>query len=156
MVKHLSTVGIVLMTALVVYRASTIDHSIELDGIYQRNADVSFITENNDRLQTITMAQFGNELLVFNTKLPVDKIEHKSLKKIRPKNQVILPLEIPQGLITTEEPLVTVYMDENETRTSIIAEGFSLGSESTINSNLSLLFPGQRILQHPSVSELSE
>ena len=74
MLKDLSTVGILLMTALVVYRASTIDHSIELDGIYQRNADVSFIAENSDRLQTVTLAQFGTELLVFNTKSPVNRI----------------------------------------------------------------------------------
>lgn len=156
MLKDLSTVGILLMTALVVYRASTIDHSIELDGIYQRNADVSFIAENSDRLQTVTLAQFGTELLVFNTKSPVNRIERERLKKFRPKNQVILPLEIQQGLISTDEPLATVAVDENETRTSTIAEDFSLDRESTINSNLSLLFPRQRILQHPSVSELSE
>ena len=69
---------------------------------------------------------------------------------------MILPLEIQQGLISTDEPLATVAVDENETRTSTIAEDFSLDRESTINSNLSLLFPRQRILQHPSVSELSE
>ena len=156
MLNDLSTVGILLITALVVYRASTIDHSIELDGIYQRNADVSFIAENSDRLQTVTLSQFGTELLVFNTKSPVNRIERERLKKFRPKNEVILPLEIQQGLISNDEPLATVAVDENETRTSTIAEDFSLYRESTINSNLSLLFPRQRILQHPSVSELSE
>lgn len=156
MIKDLSTVGIVLLTTLVVYRASTIDHSIELEGIYQRNADISFIAENNERLKTITRAQFETELLAFNTKTPANRINREDLKKFRPKNQVILHVETPQGLIKTEERSETVPADKSETHTSTIAEDFSLDRESTINFNLSLLFPRQRILQHPSVRELSE
>ncbi len=154
MIKDLSTVGIALMTALVVYRASTIDHSIELDGIYQRPADVSFTAENNGRLQSMTQLQFGTELLVFNAKTPAIIKEHEGLKKFRPNPQVIWHEETRQ-LPTTEESTEIAVMEEDETHAFTIAEDFSLDRESTINSNLSLLFPRQRILQHPSVGELS-
>lgn len=155
MIKNISTFGIVMMTALVVYRASTIDHSIELDGIYQRTADELFIDQNNDRLNTLTITRFSNEFLASNSKTA--RQENNRLQKYKPTPTASLNNVPTLALNDTARRFTDLAKTENTfEEPRVDQDNFSLDRESTINSNLSLLFPRQRILQHPSILGIGE
>lgn len=161
MIKHISTIGIVLMTTLVVYRATTIDHSIELEGIYQRGADVFFDQENSNRLNTVDLKPIETKLLAFNSKKVSPNLK-RFVEKFHNNNSNNAAITTVNNTINTaensnvEQP-INLALSKNNTASPILnPENLSLDRESTINSNLSLLFPRQRILQHPSQNGLGE
>gem|GEM_PF-2428567 len=156
MIKDISSIGIILMTALVVYRSSTINHAIEIDELYKRQADATFWIENSNRLQTIELESVGVGLLGFKGGNPSHLIPREDKQKIHPLQLDELVSELPNEIIDLEVALVLVQNEQFSVIGIQEVTDFSRDRESTINANLSLLFPRQRILQHPSQSELNK
>ncbi len=108
MIKNISTFGIVLMTALVVYRASTLNHALKIDGLYEREADASFQVENNNRLQTLELGPGSANLLALNRKIPTLLFQTEDTKKIRSENFQHEEHDSPTEII--EEPVAVAVL----------------------------------------------
>ncbi len=146
MLKEISTYGALLLTALVVYRASSLDaETTEIKSLYQREADDQFTTSN-----LVLRSQIGAELVsISETKLLASS---SSAKKEVPS---IIPSSTSNKIQRNVNELSTIAPAE-EIRFSeyLLAEedlSLSLDRESTINRSLSLHVPRQRIQPKPSL-----
>jgi hypothetical protein len=146
MLKEISTYGALLLTALVVYRASSLDaETTEIKSLYQREADDQFTTSN-----LVLRSQIGAELVsISETKLLASS---SSAKKEVPS---IIPSSSSNKIQRNVNELSTIAAAE-EIRFSeyLLAEedlSLSLDRESTINRSLSLHVPRQRIQPKPSL-----
>lgn len=146
MLKEISTYGALLLTALVVYRASSLDaERTEIKSLYQREADDQFTTSN-----LVLRSQIGAELVsISETKLLASS---SSAKKEIPS---IIPSSTSNKIQRNVIELSTIAPAE-EIRFSeyLLAEedlSLSLDRESTINRSLSLHVPRQRIQPKPSL-----
>lgn len=146
MLKEISTYGALLLTALVVYRASSLDaETTEIKSLYQREADDQFTISN-----LVLRSQIGAELVsISETKLLASS---SSAKKEIPS---IIPSSTSNKIQRNVNELSTIAPAE-EIRFSeyLLAEedlSLSLDRESTINRSLSLHVPRQRIQPKPSL-----
>jgi hypothetical protein len=146
MLKEISTYGALLLTALVVYRASSLDaETTEIKSLYQREADDQFTTSN-----LVLRSQIGAELVsISETKLLASsssaKKEMPSIIQSSSSNKIQRNVNELSTIAPAEEIRFSEYLLAEEDLS------LSLDRESTINRSLSLHVPRQRIQPKPSL-----
>lgn len=146
MLKEISTYGALLLTALVVYRASSLDaETTEIKSLYQREADDQFTTSN-----LVLRSQIGAELVsISETKLLASsssaKKEMPSIIQSSSSNKIQRNVNELSTIAAAEEIRFSEYLLAEEDLS------LSLDRESTINRSLSLHVPRQRIQPKPSL-----
>jgi len=154
MTKELSTYGVILLSVMVVFRAATINHSIENESIAGHISTLSpvFITkatQAKDQQIAPSYLAFASRKQSTNSHTHLTRLSYSDTRR---------PAEVLDALPITETNSYETEIDAIilDTPELIESEGLTLERESTINSNLSLLFPRQRILQKPTLASLGE
>lgn len=150
MIKQISTYGAALLTVMVVIRATTLEDTSDLSSLYQRGEDQLHV-ENNLVLRNgynIFNVPGANLLAV------IGKINDT---QVSPDEKVFAEPEVPVANAAYIEPgdfanLLPQAEEIERFEETLISEesGLSLDGDNTINSNLSLLFPRQRIQPRPN------
>ena len=142
MLKQISTYGAALLTIMVVVRAATLERDADLSALYQRESDINHITDNLTLRESYT--PFSNQLLATIGKVNIQELEQKSHAHLHESTSA----ETATNSVA-EEQLTEIVLIESSTALDE-ENNLSLDRESTINSNLSLLFPRQRINPKPN------
>jgi hypothetical protein len=140
MLRETSTYGALLLTALVVYRASPLDaETTEIGRLYQRAADHQFSTSN-----LALRSQISSELTAnLETKLLARaSIAKKQVMAFFPSS---LTIDKNVAEATYSPPVYEFMFSQN----SASEEDLSLARESTISRGLSILVPRQRVQPKP-------
>lgn len=154
MTKELSTYGVILLGALVIFRATTINHSVEKEAIAGHISTLSpIVITKATQLKDQLMAPV--DLAMVSPKQTRNSQTHTALLSYVDTRPLAEVIDVPQitetnGYETEMDSIIMESLDISEN------EGLTLERESTINSNLSLLFPRQRILQKPTIVSLGE
>ncbi len=146
MLREISTYGALLLTALVVYRASSLDtETIKTEQLYQREADQQFSTTN-----ILLRSQIGAELKSYSeSKL----LANVSCAKKKMNESISTTVANNAERNASELSNITIA-DEITFRGHLEVEedlSLSLDRESTINRSLSIHAPRQRIQPKPSL-----
>lgn len=154
MIKNIASYGIILMTTLIVYRAYTIDHKMDPKIHYQRETDSEFIIDNLVLRSALELSNTGAlvKLATFNSPiLPrLELIEKQTRSSSIAGNYANENNDQAVNTTSNKSEEITIEIENLNEDPKL-----SLERESTINSNLSTLFPRQRILQRPN-SNLSD
>ena len=146
MKKQLPVYGAILLTAMVVMRAITMEKDLDLSDQYQRQPELLHVENNTSLRNTIAITD-----LPVNTLLAEVKKQTNNSSKNRKVFVSAPPVNLVEDVsfIMNEEfaLLEEIDLEENE-------EDLSLDRESTINTRISLLFSRQRILPKPSSGSL--
>lgn len=145
MLKQISTYGAALLTIMVIVRAATLEQDADLSALYQRESDVNHINDNLALRESYT--PFSNQLLATIGKVNVQEIEQKSHAHLQTPT-IAEPVANPVAEEQLPELTEIALIESNAALEE--ENNLSLDRESTINSNLSLLFPRQRINPKPS------
>lgn len=144
MLKEISTYGALLLTALVVYRASSLEgESTETKQLYQREADADFSSANSLLRSEIAANLYTtsrpNLIASFaSAKQQIFETSHESMVKEIPSEDVSLMAQSEPSEISTN-----MHPEEDLS--------LSLDRESTITRSLSIYAPRQRIQPKPSM-----
>lgn len=143
MLKEISTYGALLLTALVVYRASSLEgESTETKQLYQREADADFSSANS-----LLRSEIAANLYTSRPNLIASFASAK--QQIFEASREAMVNEIP-----SEDVLLMAQSEVSEIRTNMLSEedlSLSLDRESTITRSLSIYAPRQRIQPKPSM-----
>lgn len=153
MLKEISTYGALLLTTMVVIRATTMEPESEADvrSLYQRNADLSYINSNINWRAEYAANDFTKDVVllaearsgIFSEPLSSRKqpltVSHSDQSNDSP------PVSV--SVLTELDPTLTFLTNDTQEETD--NGSLSLDRESTINTGLSLLFPRQRIQPKP-------
>jgi hypothetical protein len=145
MLREISTYGALLLTALVVYRASSLDaETTEIKNLYQRPADVDFTTSN-----TVLRSEIASELGSYS-----DSKLLANVSTAKKQQEELIPTSNNHPIQSNIE-----FSAIDQTQEISFAEEFgseedlslSLDRESTISRSLSIHAPRQRIQPKPSL-----
>ena len=143
MLKEISTYGALLLTALVVYRASSLEgESTETKQLYQREADADFSSANS-----LLRSEIAANLYTSRPNLIASFASAK--QQIFEASRESMVNEIP-----SEDVSLMAQSEVSEIRTNMLSEedlSLSLDRESTITRSLSIYAPRQRIQPKPSM-----
>lgn len=143
MLKEISTYGALLLTALVVYRASSLEgESTETKQLYQREADADFSSANS-----LLRSEIAANLYASRPNLIASFASAK--QQIFEASRESMVNEIP-----SEDVSLMAQSEVSEIRTNMLSEedlSLSLDRESTITRSLSIYAPRQRIQPKPSM-----
>ena len=144
MLREISTYGALLLTALVVYRASSLDaETTEIERLYQRDADQQFSASNLALRSQISAELTANK----KTKLLASSSSAKKQVITFVPSSLSVDRNVPE---VTYSPSVEEFMfSENSASEEDLS--LSLDRESTISRSLSIHAPRQRIQPKPSV-----
>lgn len=156
MIKQISTYGAALLTIMVVIRATTLEDHSDLSSLYQRSKDQLHVKDNLILRNSYNV----HNLPEVNLLAVIGKTSEKKAfidKKVftQPETQLTnqafaQPVDFANLLPQAQE--IELFEE------TLISEesALSLDRDNTINSNLSLLFPRQRIQPKPTESRSSE
>jgi hypothetical protein len=143
MLREISTYGALLLTALVVYRASSLDaETTDIERLYQRNADQQFSTSNLALRSQISAELTAN----LETKLLASSSSAK--KQVMEFVPSSLTIDRNVDEATYNQPVEEFNFSESSASEEDLS--LSLDRESTISRSLSIHAPRQRIQPKPS------
>ncbi len=142
MIKQISTYGAAILTTMVVIRAVTMEKESDSDirSLYERTTDQSYVTSNLDLRNSYVPSEYSNNKLIAANIRTVVENPFERKKGYSIKNSA-------EQIVSESIELADVVISQEELNSEA---GLSLDRESTINSNLSTLFPRQRIAPKPS------
>lgn len=154
MLKEISTYGALLLTAMVVIRATTMEPKSEADvrSLYQRNADLSYISSNLNWRAEYAANDFTEDVVLWaQARTGIFSQPLNNRKKSVPISYPDEPYVSQPVLVSALTELDSVVLANltNDIPEEMDNGSLSLDRESTINTGLSLLFPRQRIQPKP-------
>lgn len=143
MLREISTYGALLLTALVVYRASSLDaETTEIERLYQRDADRQFSTSN-----LALRSQISAELTA-NVKTKLLASTSNAKKQVMEFVPSSLTIDRSIDEVSYSPPVEEFMFSESSASEEDLS--LSLDRESTISRSLSIHAPRQRIQPKPS------
>lgn len=143
MLREISTYGALLLTALVVYRASSLDaETTDIERLYQRDADHQFSTSN-----LALRSQISAELTA-NVKTKLLASTSNAKKQVMEFVPSSLTIDRSIDEVSYSPPVEEFMFSESSASEEDLS--LSLDRESTISRSLSIHAPRQRIQPKPS------